>query len=79
MRYDLRNAAFALALTAMAGSVAWAQTTTSGVTTSGTTTAAPAKPGTPSPTTRNDHAAMTTMPNANKYAPQNSATSAARR
>ena len=53
MRYDLRNAAFALALTVVAGGAAWAQTagaaggaTTSGTSTTGTSTTGTTTSGT---------------------------------
>lgn len=67
MRYDLRNAAFALAVTVLAGGAAWAQTagagsTTAGGTTAGTTTAGSTTTGTTTPSA--------TMPNANPYTPQ---------
>ena len=68
MRYDLRNAAFALAVTVLAGGAAWAQTgATGGATTAGSTTSGATTSG--STTTA---APSGTMPNANPYTPQHS-------
>ena len=70
MRYDLRNAAFALAVTVLAGGAAWAQTAgaTGGATTAGSTTAGTATTGTTGAQTTTTQSA--TMPNANPYTPQ---------